>query len=60
MSDYQLIIRIPIKAIDDPAARVEANSSIKYFSKLQIQADPEVSYKLQRLVDNQAPIGVAL
>jgi len=57
MSDYQLIIKIPIKAMDDPAAREEANSII---SKAESLNKPEVSYKLQRLLDNQAPIGVAL
>lgn len=54
MSEYLIVIKIPMQALDDPDARNKANEVLKDI-KL-----PEADVKLQKLVMNKAPIGVSL
>jgi hypothetical protein len=63
LKDYQLTIRIPIKAIDDPDARVRAKSVLGDFRAaglLGLEDTGGVSEKLQRLELNKPPTKVDL
>ena len=51
--DYQLVIRIPIKAVDNIEARHEANKLHKIFSTVKCDT------KLQQLMNNDPPSGVS-
>ena len=57
MYDYLLTIRIPFKTGDDLDARAEA---LDIISKAEPIKKSEVSFKLQRLEPNKAPIGVPI
>ena len=57
MKDYQLVIRVPVKALDDPEARAAV---LDIISQAEPIKRPEISFKLQRLEEKQAPVGVAL
>ena len=54
MSDYLIVIKIPIQALDDPDARNKTNEMLK---DIKI---PGSEVKLQRLVKDKAPIGISL
>jgi len=58
MEEYQLIIRIPFKTVDDPAARQEANSILKDLP--MIISNPEISIKLHKLISGKPPEKIAL
>ena len=58
MKDYQLIIRIPFKAMDDPAARVSAQEALRILDVAEVEVLHVV--KLQRLESGKAPEGIAL
>ena len=63
MPEYLLTIRIPVKAIDDPEARVHAQSILGDFRTaglLGLEDDGGVSEKLQRLEPGKPPVGIAL
>jgi hypothetical protein len=63
MSEYILTIRIPIKAIDDPDARVHAQSILNDFKTaglLGLEDNGGVSEKLQRLEQGKPPVKVNL
>ena len=63
MSEYILTIRIPITAIDDPEARVRAQSILGDFRTsglLGLEDSGGVSEKLQRLEQGKPPIKVSL
>jgi hypothetical protein len=57
MNDYQLVIKIPISTIDDPAARTEA---LDIISRAESIKNSNTSFKLQRLETNQAPVGIII
>jgi hypothetical protein len=63
LKDYQLTIRIPIKAIDDPDARVVAQSILGDFRTAGLLGREDtggVSEKLQRLEIGKPPVKVSL
>jgi hypothetical protein len=73
MSEYILTIRIPIKAIDDPDARVHAQSILNDFKTAGVlglfhpaigggivEDTGGVSEKLQRLEQGKPPVKVSL
>jgi len=53
--DYQLIVRIPMKAMDDIAAREKAQEIVGELKFLENK-----TVKLQRLEPKSQPIGIAL
>lgn len=54
--DYQLIIKIPLKALDDVAARTEANLAV---ADLQAYVSKDTTdMKLQRVYADKPPHGV--
>jgi hypothetical protein len=58
MSNYQLIIKIPFSAMDDPDARLRARDIIEN-SEIMFQGDlPD--YKLQRVYKDKSPEGIKL
>jgi hypothetical protein len=58
MADYQLIIKIPFSAIDDPDARLCAKNMIEN-SEIVFNGDlPD--YKLQRVYKDKPPEGIRL
>lgn len=50
MKDYQLTIRIPVKAFDDADARQKARSQLD-----GLKIPKEAGVKLQRLYENKQP-----
>jgi len=61
--DYFLTIRIPFSVIDDPEARLKANSILQDFRTaglLGLEDDGDVSEKLQRIEPGKPPIGISL
>ena len=55
MSEYIIMIKIPLVALDDPEARIKAQEILK-----DIKVPEGTNMKLQRLEKGQAPVGVAL
>jgi hypothetical protein len=56
-NDYLLVIKLPIKALDDAAARLFAKGELAYLGI----ADEEMQHvKLQRIVAGQSPEGIPL
>lgn len=53
--DYQIIVKIPIKALDDIEARKMAQTVIYDFESLK-----EKEVKLQRVHKNKSPEGITL
>ncbi len=53
--DYQLIVKFPIKAVDNVAARIIARDIMTACSGFK---DVEQGSKLQRVVKNAPPVGV--
>jgi hypothetical protein len=53
--EYQLVLRLPFKAMDDPAARQKAK---QFLEDSGISEDMVV--KLQKLQGNQPPVGLEL
>ena len=53
--DYQLIVRIPVKALDDPGARMKAHEIL---NKMGVPENTVV--KLQRLEEKAEPTGIKI
>lgn len=58
MKDYQLIIRIPFPAMDDPAARISAQEALRILDVKQVET--LYSAKLQRVEEGKPPVGINL
>jgi hypothetical protein len=56
-NSYLLVIKLPIKALDDAAARSEARSELV---NLGIEEHEMQHVKLQRIVAGQSPEGIPL
>jgi hypothetical protein len=54
MSEYLVVIKIPLEAMDDVEGRIKARALLK---DIKI---PEADIKLQRLVKGKAPVGIAV
>ena len=54
MSEYQLVVKMPIEAMDDIDARQKAKELIEYIRVVGY------SSKLQRLYPDKEPIGVSI
>ena len=52
--NFQLMIKIPLRAIDDVEARIQARKILE-----EMGADKE-SVKLQRICEGKAPVGIRL
>lgn len=56
--DYQIIIRIPLKAVDDPDARMKARCVIHDLHVEEVEC--LYTAKLQRLNEGKPPEGIVL
>jgi hypothetical protein len=59
MHDYLLTIRLPFKAMDDPASRQEAQAMLR-LSLQELLSRPDTVQKLQRLELSGPPVKVDL
>jgi hypothetical protein len=62
LKDYLLAIRVPVRAIDDPDARVIARSILDDFRTAGLLGleDDGTTEKLQRLEPGKPPIGIEI
>ena len=59
LSNYNLVIRIPIKATDDPQARYAAKLLLQRLKVEDIHLS-NITIKLQELRENESPRGIPL
>jgi hypothetical protein len=55
MSEYILVVKIPLVSLDDPDARQKAQEILK-----KMKVPDKNNIKLQRLEQGKAPVGIAL
>lgn len=60
MAKYLLTIRIPLDAIDDPAAREQVKDILENKISSIVKDDSIAVKKLQKLEDGKPPLGVTL